>query len=235
MLQASCVSDQVRVGTKQVITIVIVDMCPIVRRSLVSLLHSIPTFAVVTDVATPEDAYITLGDGTIDIAMMDLERERDWSGVIERVYYLAPHTRIILFSAHIYPFQIQQLLTIGAKGIIDKQVTANQLITSIEQVQTGQEVVLLGKHVQETQALNQARCMRSESFEQLTPRELDALGFVVKGATNKEIAAHMQVTTKTIEAYLNRICAKLQVSSRTAAAVRGLQLGLVQAANVYDL
>ncbi|NOK57680.1 MAG: hypothetical protein GFH27_549303n55 [Chloroflexi bacterium AL-W] len=235
MLQASYVSSQVRVGTKQAITIIIVDMCPIVRRSLVSLLHSIPTFAVVTDVATPEDAYITLSDGTIDIAMMDLDRERDWCGVVEHMYYLVPHTHIILFSAHIYPFQTQQLLALGAKGIIDKQVTASQLITSIEQVQAGQEVVLLGTHIQETQALSHARCKGSEAFEQLTPRELDALGFVVKGATNKEIAVHMHVTTKTIEAYLHRICAKLQVSSRTAAAIRGLQLGLVQAANLYEM
>ena len=61
----------------------------------------------------------------------------------------------------------------------------------------------------------------------LSRRELEVLRLVVAGATNKEIAAQLCITAKTVEARMAQACAKLGARSRTDAAVRAVWTGLV--------
>ncbi|MBI2849751.1 MAG: response regulator transcription factor [Chloroflexi bacterium] len=70
---------------------------------------------------------------------------------------------------------------------------------------------------------------RQESilYEELTPRELDVLRLVAEGLSNKEIAAKLVLSEKTIKNRISNIFAKLQVNDRTQAVLRALRTGLV--------
>jgi DNA-binding NarL/FixJ family response regulator len=63
---------------------------------------------------------------------------------------------------------------------------------------------------------------------QLLPRDLEVLQQLVAGATNKEIAALLHLSSKTVEVRVAQICTKLGVRSRTEAAVKAVSLGLVR-------
>jgi DNA-binding NarL/FixJ family response regulator len=63
--------------------------------------------------------------------------------------------------------------------------------------------------------------------EQLTPRELEVLRLVARGQTNREIAEGLGLAAGTVKAHVQHLIAKLGVSDRTQAAVRGVELGLV--------
>lgn len=65
-----------------------------------------------------------------------------------------------------------------------------------------------------------------QHYEQLTHREMDVLRRIIEGDTNKEIAFHLHIAPKTVEARIAQICAKLGARSRTEAAVRAICWGI---------
>lgn len=69
----------------------------------------------------------------------------------------------------------------------------------------------------------------SEKLEPLTPRQMDVLRLLTKGLTNREIAQRLVLSTGTVRIHVQNIIAKLGVSDRTGAVVRGIELGLVTA------
>lgn len=71
--------------------------------------------------------------------------------------------------------------------------------------------------------------MQSRSRIHLTEREQEVLHWLVRGASNDQIARNLYITIATVKAHLSAIFEKLQVTSRTQAIVAALKLGLVQA------
>jgi DNA-binding NarL/FixJ family response regulator len=74
---------------------------------------------------------------------------------------------------------------------------------------------------------NQPQQAKSVLIEKLTPREQDMLHLIVKGLSNKEIGAALHLTEGTVKGYISHLLAKLNVRSRTQAALVGVELGLV--------
>ena len=64
--------------------------------------------------------------------------------------------------------------------------------------------------------------------ERLSPREREVLELLAQGQTNREIAQHLTVSSSTVKIHVEHILAKLGVSDRTQAAVRAIELGLLQ-------
>jgi DNA-binding NarL/FixJ family response regulator len=63
-------------------------------------------------------------------------------------------------------------------------------------------------------------------LEDLTPREVEVLGLLLRGKTNQEIASSLSISRATVKVHVRHIIAKLGVSDRTQAVVRALELGL---------
>lgn len=74
--------------------------------------------------------------------------------------------------------------------------------------------------------VNEFILKRQKVLDSLTPRELDVLQLLTKGMTNREIAESLHLTPGTIRIYLSNIYLKLDVSSRTQAAILAKDLGL---------
>jgi two-component system NarL family response regulator len=129
-----------------------------------------------------------------------------------------PEGRIIVLTTYDGDEDIYRALQAGARGYILKDMVGDELIEAIRAVHAGQ------RRLPPAVAARLAERMpRSE----LTPRELEVLRLIVRGKSNKEIAAALFVTEGTIKIHVNNLLGKLGVSDRTQAVTAALQRGIV--------
>ncbi|MFL5652793.1 MAG: DNA-binding response regulator, partial [Ktedonobacteraceae bacterium] len=133
---------------------------------------------------------------------------------------------------------IQAGLQAGAQGYVLKDMTAEQLATTIRAVTQGQ--VLLHPDVAHKvlASLSPAQSEHTvpapapstfvggSGVEQLTEREREILQLIARGSTNHAIAKHLALSVKTVNNYVSNIFSKLQVADRAQAIIRARDAGL---------
>ncbi len=139
-----------------------------------------------------------------------------------------PAISVVLITVHENPEYLLEALRAGAAGYVLKDITQRELITTIQYVLRGESI--LNKELM----IRLLRRMASETsnpiqppLERLSPREHEVLQLLAQGQTNREIAQRLTVSVSTIKNHVEHILAKLDVSDRTQAAVRAVELGLL--------
>jgi len=144
-----------------------------------------------------------------------------------QVHRFAPRTRLILFNSHLTLYHILELVQAGVAGIVPKHAALPQILLALHKVRAGRLVLQTDTFTYGS--LVQTMVAPGVSHDaQLLPRDLEVLQQLVAGATNKEIAALLHLSSKTVEVRVAQICTKLGVRSRTEAAVKAVSLGLVR-------
>lgn len=134
-----------------------------------------------------------------------------------------PNTPIVIFSGDTNPDLIKASLQAGAAGFIPKTMRAPAMINALRLVLSGERYVpdlAMGGDDGKSGVLDSGG-----TFSQLTPREREVLGLLVKGNSNKQIARHLKIEEITVALHLRSIYRKLNVASRTQAVRLALQLG----------
>jgi DNA-binding NarL/FixJ family response regulator len=165
----------------------------------------------------------------IDVRMPDMDGLATCRGIKQE----APATHVILVTMHENPHYLLEALRAGASAYVLKDVTQRELLATIRRVLRGESVLdpdivvrVLGHMSGDTP--QQAHL----SPVQLSPREREVLQLLTQGLTNREIARTLTVSVSTVKIHVEHILAKLGVSDRTQAAVRAIELGLLQSANI---
>jgi two-component system NarL family response regulator len=201
------------------IRVLIADDHYVVRVGLGTLINSEPDMSVVAEAVNGRQAVETFRASRPDVALMDL-RMPEMNGVeaILAIREEFPEGRIIVLTTYDGDEDIYRALQAGARGYILKDMVGDELIEAIRAVHAGQ------RRLPPAVAARLAERMpRSE----LTPRELEVLRLIVRGKSNKEIAAALFVTEGTIKIHVNNLLGKLGVSDRTQAVTAALQRGIV--------
>lgn len=140
-------------------------------------------------------------------------------------------TRVLMLSASPDDELMSRALQLGAKGYVLKTLNRNDLVKAIRAVHAGENwagrkvlAEVLESLYQKTYQMN--RCLL-EKQEALTDRERDVVKWVIQGMTNKEIAARLDISDKTVKTHLSNIFSKLKVNRR-------LQLAFHQIAEHQD-
>lgn len=207
--------------TKKPIRLLLVDDHEVVRIGLRTVLHNHHHgITVVGEAGTKADAVGAVERFRPDVVLMDV-RLPDGSGVEACRDILTGHptTRIIFLTSYTDDESVLASVLAGAQGYVLKNIDSSLLIRSIHAVSKGQSIL----NPSLTQrALNwikawpaQAGSVRGQS---LSPQEERVLALVAEGLTNKEIAARMQLSDKTIKNYLANMFQKLHISRRAQAA-----------------
>jgi DNA-binding NarL/FixJ family response regulator len=168
-----------------------------------------------------------------DLALIDVRMpEMDGLATCRSIKQEAPATNVILVTMHENPHYLLEALKAGASAYVLKDVTQRDLLATIRRVLRGESMLdpdivirVLGHMTSDTP--RQANLLAV----QLSPREHEVLQLLAQGLTNREIARTLTVSTSTIKIHVEHILAKLEVSDRTQAAVRAIELGLLQFAN----
>jgi DNA-binding NarL/FixJ family response regulator len=142
--------------------------------------------------------------------------------VIRTVARIANQVRCVVLSAYDDYVYITEAFEAGACGYLLKTVSAAELVGAVRAAAAGATVTdeRISKRLMERWR------SKRPSTERLTPRETDVLRLLVKGSSNKEIAATLGVGLRTVEGYVSNVFAKCGVRSRTEAVLYALRHNL---------
>ncbi len=204
------------------IRILVADDHPIVRDGLVAVLSTQPDFEVVGEASTGPETIRQVAELQPDVLLLDIEMP-DLDGVetLKRLRAQHPAVRAIMFTAFDTDERILQAVQAGALGYLLKGAPRDEIFNAVRVVQAG------GALLQPVVASRLLRRTRLD-HEPLTEREREVLRLLARGLTNKQIAADLVITERTVKFHVSAILAKLDAGNRTEAIHRATQQGLIE-------
>src|SRR5919205_161606 len=212
------------------VRIVIADDHEVVRQGLKMFLALDPELDVIGEATNGAEALELAKELEPDVVLMDLLMPVmdgiTATGVIRRE---VPEVEVLALTSVLEDASVTGAVRAGAIGYLLKDTQADELIRAIKAAADGQ--VQLSPQAA-------ARLMREvrtpESPQQLTERESEVLKLLAAGKANKEIAQDLIIGEKTVKTHVSNILAKLNVQSRTQAALYAVHIGLVSADQVAE-
>jgi DNA-binding NarL/FixJ family response regulator len=210
-------------------SVVVVDDHDLARAGLRSLLSGERGIQVVGEAASGRDALSLCRRMRPDLVLMDV-RMPDMNGlaVTRAIKFESPGTSVILFTMYENADYLVEALQAGAAGYLLKGSSKSEIVTTVRRVLAG-DAVLRPDLVLELLRRMSAPASETQMSTQLTNREQDVLRLIVLGHTNREIADTLSLTVSTVKTHVEHVIRKLDVSDRTQAAVRAIELGLASA------
>jgi DNA-binding NarL/FixJ family response regulator len=208
--------------------LLVVDDHEIVRQGLVALLERRPEFNVVAQAGTVAEALAAAQRFRPDLVVMDV-RLPDGTGIeaCREIRAEMPETRVVMLTSYPDEEAVLSAIIAGASGYLLKQVRGRDLVAALEAVGRGDS--LLDPAVTE-RVLERVRRAASggehDELAELTTQERRILLLVAEGKTNKEIAAEVFLSDKTVKNYVSSILSKLDLQRRAQAAAFVAKHGL---------
>jgi two-component system NarL family response regulator len=202
------------------IRVLVADDHMTVRAGVSSIIGMQPDMEVVGEAENGRQAVELWHKHRPNITLLDLRMPvLDGVGVINEICQQEPSAKFVILTTYDTDNEIYGAIKAGAKGYLLKDERREVLLESIRKVSRG-ETCIPPALVEKL-----ASGMRGES---LTSRELEVLALLVRGRSNKEIAAKLFISETTVKGHLRSVFAKLNVLSRTEATTTALRRGLVQ-------
>ncbi len=205
--------------TSPKLRILIADDHLIYRLGMRTMLSTESVYDIVGEAATTTEAVSLFVEHRPDVVLLDLRMPPDGgTEVVRAVLRHNPEARILIVTSYQVEEEIFQVLRAGARGYLLKDLGREALFKAMNAVVGGELWVPpnIAAH------LNDRSTRRN-----LTPREVDIAGFIVRGLTNAEIASVLAISESTVKNHIYSLLNKLQVADRTEAASFCLVRGIV--------
>ena len=204
---------------KSLIRILCVDDHPLVLDGIAALIGTEPDMEVVAEAASGIEAIRQFRATQPDVTLMDLQmREMNGVDAIGAIRTEWPGAKIIVLSTFGGDAMAQRALKAGAQAYLLKGLVRGQLLDTIRLVHGGAKWVQaevassIATHVSETA---------------LTDREIEVLGLIANGKSNKQIAYNLTINEETAKTHVKNILAKLHANDRTHAVTLALRRGII--------
>jgi NarL family two-component system response regulator LiaR len=205
------------------VRVLIADDHGVVRQGLRLVLTLDPEIEVVGEARNGAEAVELAARVKPDVVLMDLLMPvMDGVAAIGAVRRARPETEVVALTSVLEDASVTSAIRAGAIGYLLKDTQGDEVCRAVKAAAAGQ--VQLSPKVAE-------RLMRDirvpDSPEPFTPREVDVLRLLAMGLANKQIARELNVGEKTVKTHVSNLLQKLNVSSRTQAALYAAQAGIV--------
>lgn len=210
--------------------IFLADDHAIIREGLRSLINAQADMTVVGETDNGRAAWLEAKALSPDVVVMDISMpELSGAKATELLKRDCPQTHVLVLTVHSDQGYLHQLLKAGASGFVLKRAAAHELIKAIRAVVSGETYLdptivsnMVGSYVRKQSA--------REGMPQgdLSEREKEVLRFIALGYSNKEIAAQLDISVRTVETYKVRLMEKLNFHSRTQIVRYALLQGWLQ-------
>ena len=211
----------------QKIRVLIADDHPIVRQGLGVVLTAQLDMELVAEATDGQKAVDLAQETQPDVIIMDLMMPvKDGLTAIKEIDRFNLSARILVLTSFPENNNVFDAIKAGAMGFLLKDSSPEHLLEAIRTVYQGESALhpsIARKLVQEIKSPSELPLAE----EPLTPRELDVLQCLAQGLSNREIAAELSISTRTVTTHVRNILDKLHLANRTQAALYAREKGLL--------
>lgn len=196
------------------IRVLVADDHAIVREGIRSVLEQGTGFEVVAEASDGEAALRILRELDVDVLVLDISMP-GLSGldVASQVRQVAPATRVLILSVYDHREYVLQAVRSGANGYLLKDSAPGELRAAIRAVHGGEAFFspVIARQLGDAVRAEEAHREEEDRLGRLTARERDVLLLVVRGRTNKEAAAALGISHRTVESHRENLMKKLGI------------------------
>ncbi|WP_022889270.1 response regulator [Agromyces italicus] len=210
------------------IRVVVADDHPIVRAGIVGLLGTAAGIEVVGEASNGAEAVELARAEHPDLVLMDLRMPGvDGASATAEIVASVPGTRVLVLTTYETDEHILSAIEAGAGGYLLKAAPQEEILAGIRAVASGETVLAPSIAAKLVARLRAGAVETAEAAPSLSPRELEVLRLVAAGRSNPEIARELFIGEATVKTHLLHAFEKLEVSDRTRAVTRAMELGLL--------
>jgi DNA-binding NarL/FixJ family response regulator len=199
--------------------ILLADDHGLVRRGARGLLQARRGWRVVGEAANGREAVEKAIELKPDVAVVDIGMpELDGVEVARQIREAVPHTKVLVLTMHESDHMVRRALDAGARGYLLKSDLTDCLAKAVKAVSEGKRFLTpkVSEIVLEGFLKTRSRHQQGErAGARTTPREIEIIHLLAEGKTNKEIAATLGITVRTVETHRAKIMLKLGLHSLT--------------------
>jgi len=214
-------------AAKKRVKVLIADDQTLFREGIKDLLENEKSVEVIGEAADGSEVVRLAKKLRPDVILMDIKLPHlDGVSATRLIRKELPNTNVLILSSYEDEAHVMESIQAGANGYLSKMLPAAELVNALKAFANDGVMIpqqVMGKLLQGLRQMSTSE----GSPVSLTKTEIRVLVLLGSGMSNKEIAAKMDCSVKTIKNHLNAIFQKLEVSNRTEAVVKGIEMGLI--------
>jgi DNA-binding NarL/FixJ family response regulator len=218
-------------NTVKRITVLLADDHTVVREGLRTLLEADGDIEVVGEAATGREAVELARKLHPTVVVMDIAMPLlNGLEATRQIRKVLPETRILILSAHSDDAYVDQVMQLGASGYLIKQTSARVLSQAVREVQKGNTFFspTIARSAQDHgRSRDHGRFMKKQGV-QLSSREVEVLQLIAEGKANKQVAAELGISVKTVEKHRQRLMQKLNIHDTAGLTRYAIAAGIIE-------
>lgn len=219
-------------STPDPITVLLAEDHVIVRQGLCALLNADGHFRIVGEARNGREAVEMASALKPDVILMDIAMPRlNGLEATRRILAENPAAKIVILSAHSDEAYIERMNAAGVAGFLEKQTSAEVLTKAIREVALGRTYFspAVAKRLREVAAAPRGRDgLAKADAARLTAREAEVLQLVAEGAANKQVAAALGISIKTVEKHRQHLMDKLGIHDTAGLTRHAIATGVIE-------
>jgi len=197
------------------IRILIADDHGLMRAGLHAMLEDESDVEVVGEAASGEEVLHLAGELRPDIVLLDINMPGiDGIETTRRLRISYPQTRVLILTVYAEESLLREAIQAGASGYIIKRAAEEELITAIQAISRGDIYIHPAITRFLLKELNPDTKPKNDALHELTPREVEVMGYIIRGFTNRQIAEALYISTRTVEGHRASLFSKLGIKNR---------------------
>jgi DNA-binding NarL/FixJ family response regulator len=214
------------------ITVLLAEDHEIVRQGLRKLLEAEGDIEVTGEAATGREAVALTKKLRPDVVVMDIAMPLlNGLEATRQIRLAVPDTKVLILSAHSDDAYVEQVAALGAAGYLIKQTSAGLLSQAIREVHKGNTFfspAIAGRLRDHYQPSPDRIGALKRKGERLSSREAEVLQLIAEGQANKQVAAELCISVKTVEKHRQRLMEKLNIHDTAGLTRHAIAAGIIE-------